>query len=96
MAVINCGKLSWPGKLPLITKITPITRITVALRGQKVLPLPFLKLRLQFFVALRGPSWTKGVDVADLQLQLTFFVALRVLRGQKVLPLQFFAALRGP
>ena len=54
-------------------------------------------------MVLRGSSWTKGVAVAVLQLQLPFSVALRVLRGQKVLqlpflklPLQFFAALRGP
>jgi len=52
------------------------------------------------FVALSGPSWTKGVALAVLRGPSW---PLAVLRGQKVLqlpflklPLQFFAALRGP
>ena len=76
------------------------SRPFVALRGQKVLPLPF-------FAALRGPSWTKGVAVAVLRGPSWPFVDKRccrcrssrpfvALRGQKVLPLPFFAALRGP
>jgi len=67
-------------------------------------------LTLQFFAALRGPSWKKGVEVAVFRgppwirmLTLQFFAALRgpsrpfaALRGRKVLKLPFFAALRGP
>ena len=48
-------------------------------------------LQLQFFAALRGPSWIKV-----LMLQLPFSAPLRVLRGQKMLQLQFFAVLRCP
>ena len=76
---------------------------SVALRGQKV-------LQLQFSVVLRGPSpsWTKGVAVAVLRGPPSLrgrwpFVDKRccsspcpsVLRGQKVLQLQFSVALRG-
>ncbi len=76
------------------------SRPSVSSVDKKVLP-------LTFFAALRGPSWIKV-----LMLQLPFSVALRVLRGKrccrcscrssrpfadkKVLPLTFFAVLRGP
>gem|GEM_PF-1923297 len=53
-------------------------------------------LQLQFSVVLRGPpcpSWTKRCCSCSSPWSS---VALRVLRGQKTLPLQFFAALRGP
>ncbi len=67
---------------------------------------PFVDQKEVAVAVLRGPPcplWTKGVAVAVFRgpswikrkLQLLFSVALRVLRGQKVLPLQFFAALRG-
>ena len=77
------------------------SRPFVALRGQKVLPLPFS-------AALRGLSWTKGVAVAVLRGPSWPFVDKRccrcrsscpfvALRGQKVLPLPFFACpVRGP
>ena len=87
-----------------------------------------MTLQCVFFVALRGPPWTKGscsrrcssprpsvssvdkcvavavlrgpsrpfVDKRKLQSPLQFSAALRVLRGQTVLPLQFFVFLRGP
>ena len=75
-------------------------------RIKKVLPLPF-------FVALRGPSWTKGCcrcrsswSFVALSGQKGVAVAVAVLRGpswpfaalrgQKVLPLQFFVVLSGP
>ena len=71
---------------------------SAALRGQKVLPLPFS-------VPLRGPPWTKGVAVAVLRAPPQPSVDKRccrcrspcpsaALRGQKVLPLPFFAPLR--
>ena len=73
---------------------------SAALRGQKVLPMPFS-------VPLRGPPWTKGVAVAVLRPPPRPSVDKRccrcrsprpsaALRGQKVLPLPFSAPLRGP
>ena len=73
---------------------------SAALRGQKVLPLPFS-------VPLRGPPWTKGVAVAVLRAPPRPSVDKRccrcrspcpsaALRGQKVLPLPFSVPLRGP
>ena len=73
---------------------------SAALRGQKVLPLPYS-------VPLRGPPWTKGVAVAVLRVPPRPSVDKRccrcrsprpsaALRGQKVLPLPFSASLRGP
>ncbi len=40
---------------------------------------PFLKLQLQlqFFVVLRGPSWTKVLQLPFLKSKLQFFVVLR-------------------
>ena len=75
-------------------------RPSAALRGQKVLPLPFS-------VPLRGPPWTKGVAVAVLRAPPRPSVDKRccrcrsprpsaALRGQKVLPLPFSVPLRGP
>ena len=73
-------------------------RPSAALRGQKVLPLPFS-------APLRGPPWTKGVAVAVLRAPPRPSVDKRccrcrspcpsaALRGQKVLPLPFSVPLR--
>ena len=74
------------------------SRSFVALRGQKEVavlrgpPCP-LWTKGGAVAVLRGPSWP-FVDRKKLPLQLPFSVALRVLCGQKVLPLQFFVSLR--
>ena len=86
------------------------SRPFAVLRGQKGVAVAVLRgppwpsvsfvdkkvLQLQFSVVLRGPpcpSWTKRCCSCSSPWSS---VALRVLRGQKKLPLQFFAALRGP
>ena len=73
--------------------------MALALRGQKEVAVAVAVLRgppcpprtkvlpLQFFAALRGPSWTNV-------LPLPFFVVLRGPSRTNVLPLQFSAALR--
>ena len=55
---------------------------------------PFVDQKETAVAVLRGPS-RPFVDRKKLPLPLQFSVALRVLCGQKVLPLQIFAALRG-
>ena len=81
-----------------------------ALRGQKVLPLPFSAAlrgpsgqKGVAVAVLRGPSRTKGVAVAVLRspswtkrcCRCRSSRSFAALRGQKVLPLPFSAALRG-